>query len=311
MLTPKYRTAALAVPLVLVSGLLSGCAGSGDAGPTRTPSATVSTPAAPATSQDRASQALAQVERRFHARLGVYVVDTGKGRTVTYRADERFAYASTFKALAAGVLLKRTTDDELNRVITYRASDLLEYAPITSKHVRTGMTLRDLIKAALQYSDNTAANLLLDRLGGPDGLEAALRGLGDATTHVDRTEPALDSATPGDTRDTSTPRALGTDLRGFVLGDLLPEDRRKLFANWLVGNTTGGPYVRAGVPSGWKVGDKTGNGGYGTRNDIAIAWPTSGSPVVIAVLSDRGSADASSDDALIAEATKAALSALR
>jgi beta-lactamase class A len=239
------------------------------------------------------------------------MLDTGTGRTVTYRADERFAYASTFKVLAAGTLLKRTTDDQLNRVVTYGASDLVHYSPITSRHVGTGMTLRDLIAAALQYSDNTAANLLLDQLGGPDGLQAELRGLGDTTTHVDRTEPALNEAAPGDIRDTSTPRALGTDLRRFVLGDVLPKNRRQLLMSWLLGNTTGGPYIRAGVPSGWKVGDKTGNGGYGTRNDIAIAWPTSGSPIVIALLSDRGSADASSDDALVADTTKAAVAALR
>jgi beta-lactamase class A len=240
----------------------------------------------------------------------VYVKDTGTGHTVTYHADERFAYASTFKVLAAGVLLRRASDDELNRVVTYSAADLEDYAPITSRNVNTGMKLRDLVAAALRYSDNTAANLLLNRLGGPSGLGRALRRLGDTTTHVNRTEPALNSAVPGDVRDTSTPRALGTDLQRFVLGDLLPKNRRRLLTNWLVGNTTGGPYIRAGVPSGWKVGDKTGTGGYGTRNDIAIAWPTTGGPVVIVILSDRGSANVSSDDALIADATKAAIAAL-
>jgi beta-lactamase class A len=294
MSSPKSRTAVLAAPLVL--GLLSGCAGNSVARPTPTPSV-----------QDRANRALAQIEHRFHARLGVYVADNG--RTVTYRADERFAYASTFKVLAAGVLLKRAPD--LDRLITYRASDLVDYSPVTSKHVGKGMTLRELMAAALQVSDNTAANLLVDQLGGPSGLQAALRDLGDTTSHVDRTEPALNDATPGDIRDTSTPRALGTDLHRFVLGDVLPESRRRLLTNWLVGNTTGGPYIRAGVPSGWKVGDKTGNGGYGTRNDIAIVWPPSASPIDVAIESDRASANASSDDALIADATKAALAALR
>lgn len=307
----SYRTAIPAVALVLASGLVSGCAGSGDTGPARPSSSTASTPADPDASRDRAAKALAQVERRYHSRLGVYMLDTGTGRTVTYRAGERFAHASTFKALAAAVLLKRSTDDELNRVINYRASDLEDYAPITKRHVGEGMTLRDLIKAAVQYSDNTAANLLLDRLGGPAGLQKALRGMGDRTTRTDRTEPALNEAKPGDPRDTSTPRALGTDLRRFVLGDVLPEGRRQLLTHVLRGNTTGGPYIRAGVPSGWKVGDKTGNGGYGTRNDIAIVWPAGGSPIVVAVLSDRGSKDAASDDALIKDATKTGLAALR
>jgi len=195
-------------------------------------------------------------------------------------------------------------------VVSYRAADLVSYSPITSRHVGTGMTVRDLIAAALDYSDNTAANLLLDQLGGPAGLQAALRGIGDPTTNVDRTEPTLNEATPGDPRDTSTPRALGTDLRALVLGDALPAARAGLFTDWLRANTTGGPYIRSGVPAGWKVGDKTGNGGYGTRNDIGIVWPPGGAPVVVAVLSDRGTAAASSDDALIADATRAALAAL-
>ncbi|MFD0166679.1 class A beta-lactamase [Streptomyces decoyicus] len=311
MISSKRRTALSAATLVLASGLLSGCTGSSDTGPARPVSSTASASTDSAPSRDRAAKALAQVERRFHARLGVYMLDTGTGRTVTYRAGERFAHASTFKALAAGAVLKRSTDDELNRVIHYNASDLEDYAPITKRHVDKGMTLRDLVKAALQYSDNTAANLLLDQLGGPAGLQKALRGMGDTTTRVNRTEPTLNEAKPGDTRDTSTPRALGTDLRRFVLGDVLPEGRRQLLTGWLRGNTTGGPYIRAGVPSGWKVGDKTGNGGYGTRNDIAIVWPPSGAPIVVAVLSDRGSKDAASDDALIKDATKAGLAALR
>ena len=238
------------------------------------------------------------------------MLDTGTGATVTYRADERFAYCSTFKVLAAGILLQRDTEAQLSHVVTYRAADLVYHSPITSRHAGTGMTLRALIAAALQYSDNTAANLLLRQLGGPRGLQAALRGLGDATTDADRYEPALSNAVPGDTRDTSTPRALGADLRQLVLGHVLPPGRRQALTSLLLGNTTGGRYIRAGVPAGWKVGDKTGNGGWGTRNDIAVAWPPRRAPVVISVLSRRHSADASSDDALIADATTAALTAL-
>ncbi|MDN3358395.1 class A beta-lactamase [Actinomadura sp. DC4] len=289
------RSHLLAAALVLVS--LSGCS--------KTPARTATAP----TPQD--GGAFTRLEQRYHARLGVYVTDTGTGRTVTYRADERFAYASTAKALSAGVLLDRATDARLDAVVHYRSADLLDYAPITRKHVRTGMRLRDVIAAALRYSDNTAANLVVDRIGGPHGLQTALRALGDTTTHADRREPALNETAPGDVRDTSTPRALGTDLRRFVLGDALPQGRRTLLTGWLVANTTGGPYIRAGIPAGWKVGDKTGNAGYGTRNDIAIAWPPSGSPVVIALQSDRRTKNAASDDALLAGATKTALAALR
>jgi beta-lactamase class A len=233
MSSPKYRTFVAPFALLLLTGC--GAANTDDAGPA--PSASV---------RQRADQALAQVERRFHARLGVYVADTGTGRTVIYRADERFAYASTFKALAVGGLLERATD--LNRVVTYRASDLVDHSPVTSKHVRTGMTLRELMAAALQVSDNTAANLLLKQLGGPSGLQAELCALGDGATHVDRTEPALNDATPGDLRDTSTPRALGADLHRFVLGNALPESRWRLLTNWLLGNTTGGHTSERGFP---------------------------------------------------------------
>jgi beta-lactamase class A len=257
-----------------------------------------------------ADAAFRSLEHRYGARLGVYALDTGSGRTVAYRADERFAYASTLKALSAGLLLRRDSDARLDRVVTYRRADLQAYSPVTAKHVAAGMTLRSIIVAALQYSDNTAANLMMEQLGGPAGMRDALPGLGDRTTHVDRTEPDLNGAVPGDVRDTSTPRTLGTDLRGLVLGDLLPAAHRRLLKDWMLGNTTGGPYIRAGVPTGWKVGDKTGNGGYGTRNDIAIAWPPTGRPIVVALQSDRGTATANSADGLLADATRAAVSQL-
>jgi beta-lactamase class A len=274
------------------------------------PAATTTPAATTPVASSVAKRAFARLERRYGAHLGVYAVDTGTGRTVAYRAGKRFAYASTYKVLVTGVLLRRVSDAELDRVVRYGPEDLLEYAPITSRHVQTGMRLRDLMDAALRYSDNTAANLLVERLGGPDELERALRRIGDRRTHVDRTEPTLNEAAPGDVRDTSDARTLGTDLRRFVLGDLLPKDRRRMLTNWLVRNTTGDAYIRAGVPEGWKVGDKTGSGGHGTRNDIAIAWPPGGAPVEIAVLSDRVKADAASDDALIADDTKAAIAGL-
>jgi beta-lactamase class A len=317
-----HRKVMLTAPLLILSVLATACAGTGgtkSAPATHTPApgsiastgstgASASSPAAAA--QTQADRTFTQLETRFRAQLGVYALDTGSGRTVAFNPGERFAFCSTSKALSTGVLLKRDTDAQLDQVINYTASDLVEYSPVTSQHVRTGMTLRAIMTAALEYSDNTAANLLLNQLGGPRQLQNALRGLGDTTTNADRTEPTLNNATPGDTRDTSTAQALGTDLRDFLLGNVLPQSRRQLLTNWMLANTTGGQYIRAGVPHGWKVADKTGNGDWGTRNDIAIAWPPSGAPVVIAVLSHRGSANATSDDALLADATKMAVTAL-
>lgn len=296
------RLTAILTCAALTGAVLAGCTSTAA---TTTPSAVPTTTST--TTEIADSAAFGQLETRYQAELGVYALDTGTGRSVAYRADTRFAFDSTYKALIAGVLLRTRTDQQLATVVSYTPADLQKYSPITSQHVATGMSVQDLMIAALEYSDNTAANLLLDQLGGPSGLQQALRGLGDATTNSDRTEPTVNTATPGDPRDTSTPRALGTDLREFALGALLTPARRQLLTSWLVANTTGGPYIRAGVPAGWKVG----NGDYGTRNDIAIAWPPSGAPIVIAILSNRGNdQNATSADALIADATKAALAAL-
>ncbi|MBG6105821.1 beta-lactamase class A [Micromonospora vinacea] len=245
-----------------------------------------------------------RLEGMFDARLGVYAIDTGTGRTVQYRADERFAYASTFKALAAAEVLDETTDAELDRVVRYSADDLVTYSPITEQHVATGMTLRAIADAAVRYSDNTAGNLLLRHLGGPQKFEKELREVGDKVTDPARYETELNEARPGDRRDTSTPRALAEDLRAYAVGDALDPADRDTLNGWLRGNTTGGELIRAGVPDGWVVGDKTGAGGYGTRNDIAVIWPPDRAPIVLAVLSSRDEKDASYDNALIAEAAK-------
>jgi len=275
-------------------------------------SASASTAESAAASGSAAEQAaFAQLESQFHATLGVYAVDTGTGRSVPFNADTRFAYCSTAKTFAAAALLKRDTDAQLKQTVHYTSAELVDYSPVTSQHVATGMTLSAIMTAAIEVSDNTAYNLMLQRIGGPAALQSVLRGIGDATTNVDRTEPTVNSATSGDTRDTTTPRAFANDLRAYVLGDELSPARRSQLTAWLEANTTGGPYIRAAVPAGWKVGDKTGNGDYGTRNDIAVLWPQGGgAPIVIAVLSHRGTANASSDDALIADATKIALKAL-
>lgn len=307
MINCRCQARRFALPAVVLSlTLLAGC--SSQPSPPSSPK-TGASPAGAAAGLPSAGE-FSRLESRFHARLGVYALDTGTGRAVSFQPGRRFAYCSTFKVLATGVLLMRGA--RLGKVIRYRASDLVDYSPITSRHVQTGMTLKAVMEAAIEYSDNTAANLLLEQLGGPSRLQDALRAIGDQTTDSDRNQPTVDTATPGDIRDTSTASALGGDLRQFVLGRRLSSSDRRLLTGWLLHNTTGGPYIRAGVPAGWKVGDKTGNGYWGTRNDIAIAWPPhGGAPVVIAVLSSRGSRDATSDDSLIADATRIAVEELQ
>ncbi|MBW5467781.1 BBI family class A beta-lactamase [Brevibacillus formosus] len=261
----------------------------------------------PASAMD---QKFAALENKFDARLGVYAIDTETDLAVAYREDERFAFASTYKALAAGAVLHQKPLEELDKVITYTKDDLVTYSPITEKHVATGMTLREVADAAVRYSDNTAGNLLFKELGGPKGFESALRQIGDGVTTSERYETELNEAKPEDIRDTSTPKALATSLRAYTVGNVLPSDKQKVLIEWLQGNTTGAKLIRAGVPKDWKVGDKTGAASYGTRNDIGIIWPPNKKPIVIAVLSKRDKQDAAYDDALIAEATKIAVDAL-
>ncbi|MCY7856670.1 class A beta-lactamase [Bacillus sonorensis] len=257
------------------------------------------------------NDAFAKLEDQFDARLGVYALDTGTNQTIAYRADERFAYASTHKALAVGALLQQKSITDLNQRITYTRDDLVNYNPITEKHVDTGMTLKELCDASIRYSDNTAGNLILKQIGGPDGFKKSLGKIGDKVTNPERFEPELNEVKPGETHDTSTPKALATSLKAFTIGDALPKEKRMMLIDWLKRNTTGDALIRAGVPKGWEVGDKTGAGSYGTRNDIAVIWPPKGDPIVLAILSSRDQKDAEYDDKLIAQAAKEVIDALQ
>lgn len=301
MLKQRFHQVAVAALAALT---LAGCTGGVSAAP-------ATSAAAPPASAATARQAeFDELERRFDARLGVYALDTGTGREVVHRADERFAFASTHKALSSGEVLRRTSPAELDRRITYSQADLVENSPVTEPHVADGLTLREVIDAAIRYSDNTAANLLFRELGGPAELTAALRGLGDTTTRSDRTETDLNRTAPGDPRDTSTPRALAGSLRAYTTGDLLAPEQRTLLNEMMGANTLTTDLIPAGVPADWRVGDKSGAADHGTRNDIAVIYPPNRAPIMLSVLSDRAAVDAEYDDALIAEATKVAVAAL-
>nr|WP_238413006.1 class A beta-lactamase [Saccharothrix deserti] len=244
------------------------------------------------------------MERKFDARPGVYALATGTGTTIAHRADERFAFCSTFKTLAAAAVLHRNPLSHLDTTIRYTADDLMKSSAITGRHVATGMTIRQLCDAAIRYSDGTAGNLLLRDLGGPAQLTAYARHLGDTVTRMDRMEPMITEATPGDPRDTTSPRAMGVDHHKIVLGDALPPDKRAFLRDLLERNATsaGAQRIRAGVPQGWTVADKTGTGDYGTLNDIAIVWPPGSAPLVISIMSSKATKDADYNQALIAEA---------
>jgi beta-lactamase class A len=233
-----------------------------------------------------------RLEAATHGRLGVAVIDTATGATTTYRGDEPFPMCSTFKIIAVGAVLRRvdTGADSLDRHVAYGQSDLLEYAPVTRKHVAEGfMTLGALCEAAIVYSDNTAANLIVHSLGGPPGVTQYARSLGDPVTRLDRVEPELNTGIPGDPRDTTSPLAIARDAQVLVLGDALSHASRERLSGWLVGSQTGLNQIRAGIPATWRAGDKTGLGGQknaigdsDTRNDVAVLWPPNRPPLVVA-----------------------------
>ena len=231
------------------------------------------------------SGALARIEAESGGRLGVAALDTADGSRAGHRMDERFAMCSTFKLLAAAAVLARVDagKERLDRRVTYAKSDLVTYSPVTEKHVDSGMTLAELCEAAITLSDNTAANLLLTSLGGPDGVTAFARTLGDTMTRLDRNEPTLNEATPGDPRDTTTPAAMLANIRTLVLGDALTEPSRGQLKAWMLANKTGGGRLRAGLPGDWAVGDKTGSGEFGTTNDVGVIWPPGRAPIVVTI----------------------------
>ncbi len=227
----------------------------------------------------------AAIEQHVAGRLGVAGLDTATGRRLAYRADERFALCSTFKWLLGAQVLARAEAgvEQLSRVVRYAETDLLEYAPVTRAHVgEGGMAISQLVSAAIQYSDNTAANLLLRAVGGPASFTAYLRQLGDQSTRLDRFEPDVNSAIRGDVRDTTTPNAMLANMRVLLLGDSLSRTGRDQLLAWLIGNTTGAEKLRAGLPTRWRVGDKTGMGANGATNDVAIIWPVERAPVLLA-----------------------------
>jgi beta-lactamase class A len=226
---------------------------------------------------------LKQLEKTNGARLGVAVLDTATGERSGYRQDERFAMCSTFKFLLAAAILRQTDrgEERLDRTMRVPAKPLVSNSPLTEAHAGGTMTVAALCEATLIRSDNTAANLLLETIGGPSGITSFCRSIGDNITRLDRTETSLNEAKPGDPRDTTSPTAMLDDLNGVVLGNVLSASSRSQLIAWMEANQTGLDKLRAHLPAGWHAADKTGSNGENTTNDIAVIWPAGRKPILV------------------------------
>ncbi|MGH3387630.1 MAG: class A beta-lactamase [Actinomadura sp.] len=293
-----WRFAALAM-----TGLLLGGAACGTSTPVPERAAKVTTRTSEAVPDLR--RELRRLETGFQGRIGAFAIDTETGRTVGYRANERFPMLSTFKAVAAAAVLSKGRENDpglLDRRVRWRRADLVAFSPVTGQHVDTGLTVAQLCEAAITRSDNTAGNLLLRQIGGPAGLTRYVRSLGDPVSRLDRWETELNLWRPGARRDTTAPAYIGRDLHRLTVGNALDARDRARLVGWLRANTTGDARIRAGLPETWTVGDKTGTSDrYGAANDIAIAWPPSSSaPLIISIYTNRHAAGAANDDKVIA-----------
>ncbi len=256
----------------------------------------------PAIAKD-APSFLKDYERASGGKIGVYAENVKSGATFAWRANERFVMCSTFKASVAACVLARVDrgENKLDQMIPYGEKDILDYAPVAKENLAKGaLSLADLCKGAVELSDNTCANLLLARIGGPAKLTAFWRSLGDNVSRLDHNEPELNRTPPGGLDDTTTPAAMAGSLRRLVLGDALSPSSRDHLTNWLVNCKTGAKRLRGGLPKDWRIGDKTGNNGKDGVGDIAVAWPRPDAPIVMAVYTRGGKPNAAQHEQVFA-----------
>jgi beta-lactamase class A len=238
-----------------------------------------------------APEPLEAYERSSGGKVGVYAENISTGAKLTWRASERFVMCSTFKASLAALVLKRVDDgrDALDQMIPYGVADIQEYAPVAKDNLAKGaLSVADMCKAAVELSDNTCANLLLARVGGPAALTAFWRLIGDEVSRLDHDEPLLNRTPMGQPEDTSTPAAMAGNLRRTVLGDVLSRPSRERFTGWMLNCQTGDDRLRAGLPKSWQIGNKTGNNGKDAAGDIGVVWPPSGGPLLVCVYTRGG-----------------------
>ena len=227
---------------------------------------------------------IAALERRYNADVGLFAVDLDGGRSIAHRGQETFAMCSTFKGYASARVLQMVERGQLmlGQKVFVDPAAIVANSPRTQPRAGADMTLDELCQAALQVSDNTAGNLLLKTIGGPPAITAFARSIGDPSSRLDRWETELNSAVPGDARDTSTPEALGGGYRDLLVGDALAPPQRQQLEDWMRSNETSS--MRGALPPGWTSADKTGSGDYGSTNDVGVAYGPAGRRVLLALM---------------------------
>jgi beta-lactamase class A len=248
--------------------------------------------------------ALTAYEHETGGRIGLYAENLVTSAKIAWRAEERFVMCSTFKASLAALVLARIDrgEDHLQQMVAYRPQDLLEYAPAAKQNLaKGGMSVAEMCEAMVELSDNTCANQLLARVGGPSALTAFWRSTGDSVTRLDHIEPELNYSPPGDPNDTTTPTAMAGNLQRFTLGEVLSQESRQRLTDWMLNCKTGNNRLRAGLPKDWRIGDKTGNNGKDASGDIAVVWPRPDRPVLIVAYTQGGSPSVAQLEAVFTE----------
>jgi len=257
-----------------------------------------------------AQEQLQQLETKFDGKIGVYAIDTNNNQIIANRADERFPVQSTLKLMGVAALLKQSQNDNklLVEKIHYTKSDLIAWPwhPVTGRHVANGMTLAGLSEASISYSDNTAMNLIIKQLGGPQVITDFAQSIGNSSFNIEHYEGSLNSD-PRVSQDTATPKDMAISVQKLTLGNGLSSSQQTQLVTWMRNNTTGYQRIRAGVPIGWVVADKTGSGDYGVANDIGILWSPTCKPIVLAIYTVGNKADAARREDILASTTQIVL----
>lgn len=254
-----------------------------------------------------------QIENEYNTKVGIYGINTENGKAYQHNADERFTFASTYKAIASGILLNKVAPSELNKKVEINESEIVANSPVTEQYIGKIMSLKALIKASMLQSDNTANNKIMQELGGVNGLKHELVQLGDDVSEPQRLEPELNYFDPNSKADTTTPRAAAQTLNSILTSNEMNESNLSLLKQTMIENKTGDTLIKAGMPNSYTVGDKSGQAlTYATRNDLAFIYPKGqDKPIILAIYSKQDQKDAKPNDKVISDSAREVIKYLK